>query len=162
MSKARKHWPKQRHRGLPITFGKHAGALIERLVLTFPDYIGWWLEQPELLQYAYLKEHALWCIEQFDMVSLQETCHCCSNKATYLSLYRGTDDSLFPWCASCNPYSMGARGGMLESIGGYADVLWCVEGRLAKRNVVKHLAEAKGLRGRWTKEIVLTFFHGEI
>lgn len=82
-----------------------------------------------------------------------ENCFKCTNRATYMTVYRGNVRSVMFWCGDCDPYSQGARSGILSSIENIDQVnlfidRYCGGKREDRRVLVRKLAEAKGLPKR--------------
>lgn len=160
--------PISRVRGMSLPFGKYKGELVEKIVLTHPDYIAWLLNQPSLPQYKFVLEHINWCIQIFNSKPFTDR-QCssyrpCSNPVTRISLYKH-NPSPYYWCQSCDPYSSGAIGNVLTLVRTYQEALNYVEFVCGSKksiyeNLIQTMHNAKGLTGRRTTEKILAFFHG--
>ena len=153
-------------RGLWLPFGKHEGKLIERVLVSHPDYIAWLDRQTWFARkYPRISEHVEWCIDVFDAKQFKEKLcwsRSCGKPATRFSLARGSPAPYF-WCEQCDPRSSGVAGSLV--IGRrYREALAFIEHRCDGprgffKIVVDSLAEAKGLSGKRTEKKLLALFH---
>lgn len=139
--------------------GKHEGKSGETVVLKSPDWVQ-----------ALLTTHPdnKWCAEfkrliaKFDAKPFTATCSGCNAPATRATAYKNTSNLMF-WCATCNPYGSGAVPGTLTPIQTYADALrhvdqTCTAPRTEKRDIIRALAQGKGLPKKVGKPQALAFF----
>ena len=147
-----------------VTFGKHDGKSVEWLVLKESDYIKWILSQSASGKILQIQKHAAALVKKFDAKPLLNQCRAedCSEKAIRATVYL---DNLLPewWCAECNPYQLGANAGKLQSISTYSQALTHVElycrGRKSdSAEIIKYLAQAKGLPSRVSESHAQAFF----
>lgn len=144
---------------MEMASGKHKGKTTAEILLKEPDYAIWYMgELPETPAAKDLKRLQ----KIFDEKPLTAKCDSCGGKAVRVSGYRG-GDSLYFWCAECNPASSGAEAHKLRyPINTYREVLAHVDltrgGAFIKKAIVRSLAEAKGLTKPLSKKKLESFF----
>jgi hypothetical protein len=138
--------------------GKHEGMITEQVALTEPDFAQWTIEQyPESPHGQAFSRHR----RDFDDKPFTENCHGkCGRKATCASSAWGSS-LLFFWCDECDPSCTGAR--LVRTICTVSELLEHVDltaygNRSLKRQLVRQLAEAKGLPERVGEAQALEFF----
>ena len=143
-----------------IQSGKFEGQLTEVVFLKNPDYVQWMIHKaPDNRLVPAFKR----LISQLDSRQIcKEKCHGCGSPATRASAYSNTPDLMF-WCSKCNPYSSGARSGTLTTVDSFHRAIEHVDmtgggNRADKREIIRNLAEAKGLPKRITEKAALEFF----
>jgi hypothetical protein len=143
-----------------IQSGKFEGKLIEVVFLKQPDYVQWMIYNApgNALVQAFKK-----LIARYDSIQIcEEKCHSCGSLATRASAYANTPDLMF-WCGKCNPYNSGARSGTLTIVNSFHSAMSHVDStaggnRNDKREIIRNLAEAKGLPKKITEKAALEFF----
>jgi hypothetical protein len=133
-----------------IQTGTHAHKTTQLVLLKWPDWVQWLLHN---CPHNKLVPDFERLIEIFDRKPLLEVCYGCGRLATRASVAHGTGQGLHFWCDACNLYSTGARCGSLGVASTFEDALrhadWtCEAHRTAKRDLIKELAQAKGLPAR--------------
>jgi hypothetical protein len=141
-----------------INFGKHFGTSLEAILFQHPDYARWIITHPAatgpLLE---AQRHLKLLIRRFDAKPIVVKCDKpeCTNVATYGSAYIPSSQVMW-WCSSCNPYSAGALSNKLHPIRYYDDVrmyteYYCNGRKMVTKQLLKRLAQAKGLGDRLTE-----------
>lgn len=136
-----------------ITSGRHKGKTLELVALKDPEFIGDLLaakfrsEAQKLLQ-----AEARRLVEVFDRRAFLWRCagRDCGRMATLCSIYKSDVFNPMWWCDACDPWQFGARREALHVIRTYRDALnFCTAlgDPTAMRDLVRALAEAKGLAG---------------
>lgn len=150
---------------MKITFGKHKGKTVERLVLQEPGYINWLLRQEALGKMSEVQLHAQNLVSMFDMKQITATCSAsgCNRPAVLCTVYSGNVHQIQWWCDQCNPCQLGASASKVQIVRTYKDAELHVDGYCRRRKsalqtLVKEIAEAKGLPGRVTEKAADAFF----
>ncbi|TAM51214.1 MAG: hypothetical protein EPN57_18340 [Paraburkholderia sp.] len=102
-------------------------------------------------------------VKKFDAKPLAKSCAHCHKPATLVSAYWGNDEALYPWCDTCDPYTLGALDGKLARLRTFKDAIDHVEFRCGAKKasydrIVRAFAEAKGLPGRVGEAAAKKFF----
>lgn len=109
-----------------IAFGKHRGALLERILLTDPGYIEWMLNvQKRDRKFQELCQEACRLVNLFDRKPLQKEC-CndgCGKQATRLSITDGGYELNY-WCDECRPRSVKNYGEAVDVVHNYLSALY--------------------------------------
>jgi hypothetical protein len=138
--------------------GKYAGKTYETVLLKNPDFAEWMIgnhsDGTTAKQFRAL-------IAIFDRKPFTEKCSC-GKRATRASTYRGIPSLMF-WCDRCPPHSSGAEASKLGTITTVREALdhinWSANGhRQWKRDIVRSLAQAKGLPKRVGEKQAMDFF----
>jgi hypothetical protein len=143
-----------------IETGRYAGKTTQLVLFKRPDWVQWLLRNyPDNKLVPDFKL----LIEIFDSKPLLKACYCCARQATCASVPRGTGWGMHFWCDDCNPYSTGARCGSLGVVSTFESAMvhadWtCEARRRAKRDLIKELAQAKGLPARVGAPPAAAFF----
>ena len=150
---------------MKVGFGKYKNMTIEALVLKEAYYVAWILDQSDPsgpLARAQAEIQRL--IHLFDVTPYRTKCygHDCSKSAKYCTVYQSNAYSRMWWCDGCNPYQMGAIDGKLSRISTYRDAInhcriFCSR-REDFNNLIKHIAQAKGLPQRVGEKQAAEFF----
>jgi len=133
-----------------IKSGAKAGKSTQELVLKEPDWVQFFMgKAPQGSIPAAIKSH----VAAFNSRPLVKECWRCKDLATRASFYAGDARSACYWCEGCDPYSTGARSGMLTIVTTYSQALrfvdfHCRGSRVEKRKIIRLLGAAKGLPGR--------------
>lgn len=144
---------------MEVTFGKHQGKSIETLVIKEPTYTAWMLlvESPTG-QMKSVQKRARQLVSCFDDKPIIIECYGkgCGNRATRCTIYLNNVATPHWWCDECDPYQSGANPGKLQAVQTYQQALGHVDmyckGRVTDaRNLVRSLAQAKGLPARITE-----------
>jgi hypothetical protein len=139
--------------------GKHAGKHYEEVVLKEADFVDWMFgehaDSPTVKEFKRL-------IDLYDKKPFVEKCSRCPKTATRTSVYINNYDPLF-WCESCDPYGTGATSGKLSIVRTYLEALahlrrGDINTRDWKRNLIRRIAEGKGLPKRVGAVQALHFF----
>jgi hypothetical protein len=139
--------------------GKRAGKTLEEVLLKEPDFAQWYMgNHPET---AAAKEFRR-LMRLLDAKSFTEDCHSCGEPATRVSTYRGSPTLMFI-CDRCAPHSSGAESAKVGSAKTIGEVLRHIDGtadghRAWKKQIVRELAEGKGLPKRVGEKQALAFF----
>jgi hypothetical protein len=154
---------------MEIRSGKHEGktteelALKQQLALKQPDYAQWFIANVKASKVSdAFRSH----FAAFDAKPFTAKCDGgCGRRARYGTTYTGAP-TLYFWCDQCRPYSRGATSGKLQEVRTVRDVLGHIDhtmggSRTWKRDIVRQLAEAKGLPKRVGKAQALAFFQAE-
>ena len=149
-----------------VSFGKHKGKTVARLVTKEADYVKWVLGQPDATGgLARLRSEMIRLIHIFDSKPIIGTCYHrgCERPPTRFSAYVGAEGGLFAWCDLCDPYEAGAFPGRLAIVRSYKDGLQHVEstceGRKAGyRAIIREMAIRKGLPKRSGEAALDGFF----
>jgi hypothetical protein len=143
-----------------IQSGKHAGELSEVVFLKLPDLVQWMIKKaPDNRLTADFKALK----RLFDQKPLRyELCYGCQKVPVKATAYEQTS-GLYFWCDRCNPYDSGARAGTLSTVNSFDSAMshadfTCDGNRSVKRNLIRSLANAKGLPKRITENAALNFF----
>lgn len=150
---------------LTLTFGKHKGETIGKLILKEPGYIKWMLEEPDASgPMAKAAADARRLIKRFDDNALTVPCSGsrCQRPATRCSAYRGSPD-LLAWCDECDIYGAGAVDGRLTEVRTYAEALRHIDmtdngTTTGYRDIIRSLARRKGLPERVGAKQIERFF----
>ena len=149
---------------MQVTIGKHAGKSLEFLMIREPGYVHWLVQNASSGALFTLKEAAKDCMTKFDAKPMVHVCHASSCKlgAARASIY-GNSLAPYWWCLNCDPYQAGANQGKLQFVRTYADALNHVEFFCSGRKsgyveLIRYLAEAKGLPGRVGEKQAQFFF----
>jgi len=159
--------PKRFGRRYPIR--PHKGKLVETVVLKFPDLVFWMAEKNPPYGSEWLPDYIQKCVDLFEAKPLTKFCggkvngHNCTKTATRFALYPDSAQPTY-WCATCDPYQLGSTQTLTIS-DSYYDALFHVwattsRNRTSYRNLIKDLAEAKGLTGSLTEKKIIQFFYG--
>lgn len=155
--------PKKRF-GHDYPINPHKGKLIETVVLKYPDLIYWMAEKDPPHGSEWLPGYIGKCADLFDAKPFTRECarRTCTRTATRFSLYPDSTKPMF-WCATCDPEQFGAHDLTVSSR--YYDALRHIglsssPTRHGHRNVIRSLAEAKGLTGNMTEKKIIQFFYG--
>jgi hypothetical protein len=140
--------------------GKNAGKTSEEVLLKKPDWARWYTQNyPEAPHSKEFRRLA----KVFDEKPFTTKCDgACGKVATRASAYTCSPSLRF-WCDDCSPTSQGASPHKLHVVNTLRDVMshieWSADGyRAWKRDIVRQLAEAKGLPKRVGKKQALAFF----
>jgi hypothetical protein len=141
--------------------GKYKGKSFEEVLLKDPAYVQWWITKvaPALSQ-EFQK-----LIKVFDQKPMTVSCAGCGNRAARASGYSGSA-VLYFWCKSCDPHrscASNADPSKLRLVRTFHDAMWHINSTLngnktAKANIVRYLAQAKGLPKRVDEDAALAFF----
>jgi hypothetical protein len=141
--------------------GKHEGKTTGELLIKVPDWAQWMLANyPDSPVSKSLRDLE----ERFDARPFEVECATCHEPAALATAYQGIGFNLMFWCDDCDPYGSGARSGTLTRIRTVAEALRHVDmtcdgsQRTQKREIIKELAQAKGLSGRLTEARLTQFF----
>lgn len=150
--------------------GRYKGRLVLEVLLKHPGYIEWYLKEPITTHNEARKNYIGHYITTFDELPFTGV-QCagrradvrCEREVVNFSLYQGKGPPAF-WCDQCEPHQLGARDGTLNICERYVEAIHIMSlfrGRAnAKRMLIRRLAIAKGLNGRFTTKRILRFFHG--
>lgn len=147
-----------------IPFGtKHKGEKIGKVLLKDPSYIMWALEQSGSGAMLAVQAEAKRLISKFDSKPILVPCFKCKSAASYFSCYSNNASALYAWCKSCDPYSQAANQGKLTNVRTFAEAMRfiqfsCGDTKGERNNIVKRMAEAKGLPRRVGDAQVDAFF----
>jgi hypothetical protein len=149
---------------MQITFGEHKGKSAEMIVLREPQYVHWILNQKATGPLAVLKVTVQKLISVLDKKTYQKPCmgKGCDSPAIGFSVY-GENLSPHWWCASCNPYQLGANEGKLSFITTYERALdyvkfFCKGRKGDFKALIKTMTLAKGLPVRLSYQQAVGFF----
>ena len=109
-----------------IAFGKHRGALLEKILLTDPGYIEWMLNvQKRDRKFQELCQEACHLVHLFDRKPLQKECcnEGCGKQATRLSITDGGYELNY-WCDECRPRSVKNYGEAVDVVHNYLSALY--------------------------------------
>jgi len=151
---------------MPI--GPQQGKLVERVIITHPDFINWSFTNLHG-GFRWLLNHMQECIELFDEKPFSsEDCagkvdgSPCTRPVEGMSLFSKSPRPAF-WCSECNPLQLGASSNKLTMCCTYDDALFhvrCYDGkRSEQRFLIREMAKAKGLIGNVTDQKLLKFFY---
>jgi hypothetical protein len=138
--------------------GKHAGKTLDEVLLKQPDFAQWYIRKypdaPAAKEFDRL-------MRKFDAKPFTKKCRC-GKPATGASTYQNSPSLMF-WCDECPPHSSGAERGKVAAVTSIRGVLghidWTADGyRAWKRDIVRKLAEGKGLPKRVGEQQALAFF----
>jgi hypothetical protein len=139
--------------------GKHQGKTTEEILLKEPDYAVWYMgEYPESRAGRDFRRLE----KAFDAKPFVAECRC-GQKAVRVSGYRGSPLLMF-WCAECSPTGSGAEPQKLRyPVNTYRAVLEHIsltaDGyKNWKKDIVRGLAEGKGLKTPLSKKKLAAFF----
>lgn len=137
---------------MQVTFGKHASKSSQFLVLKEPGYVRWALAQSASGPMSKLQAEAKRHIKDLDAKPFKAVCAMCKQPAVRASAYQNNTD-LYPWCATCDPYSLGADSGKLSMLTTWSQALWHVEFTCGDRKgdqaaIIAELARLKGAPAR--------------
>ena len=139
---------------LIMPFKKYKGEIVQNLILRKADYIDWLRKKSELDRFEWLYDGIAELVKKFDDTPIIDGC-CgkvdgmpCQRQATRFSFYWGRTDPMC-WCEECDPLQTGADRTRLYVLSDYYTALQLVgmhsKSRKAKRDVIKEMAQAKGL-----------------
>ncbi|MHB0769840.1 hypothetical protein ACYCVF_07495 [Bradyrhizobium sp. 1.29L] len=139
--------------------GKFAGKTTQEVLLKFPDWARWNVKN--FLDVKHSK-HFGELAKKFTSKPFVERCEGCNSEASYASAYRGSPSLRF-WCDNCSPTQTGAEPAKLSRVKSMRDVLMHIEvtangNRNWQRQIVRALAEAKGLPKRVGEKQAVAFF----
>lgn len=148
-----------------IQFGKYRDELVQTIVLKNPDYTRWIISQNNATgQMKVVQIEIMRLIAIFDKKALNTKCagKNCNKAATKATVYL---NNLAPhwWCDNCNPYQLGANSGKIQEIKTYLQALthvdiYCNGNKTDKKNIIRRLAQAKGLPTRVGNKQAEEFF----
>lgn len=143
-----------------LRYGPHAGKSTELVVLKFPDWVQFYIQNN---RNSRVGGELVSLIRRFDELEFAKKCFQCKSRATRSSLYAGNAEDAMYWCDECDPYSLAAPQGKLVLITKYNEALGfvanrCGDKRGEKRDVIRRLAEAKGLPKRLGEKSAAQFF----
>lgn len=156
---------------MEVTFGTHKGLDVRRLILQHPDYVKWVLgqERPTGGLRA-LADSIRGYIRVFDAKPFVEQCMGriarvpCKGAVTRGTAYHshsGLSVDLVWWCATCDPYQLGAVATLID-VNTYSSALSVVDrygGRASDYvDIIKQLSRAKGMTKRVTRAALDAFF----
>jgi hypothetical protein len=150
---------------MQITFGKYDGKTSQEVVVKHASYAKWVLDQSASGSLGSLQTELKRLISRLD--NKPYTCTCsktgCTRPVSRLTAYANNDVDLYPWCAICDPYSLGANSGKLTVVNSYKDVLNHVTIRCGATKggydrIVKAYARSKGLPSRVGAASATAFF----
>ena len=133
-------------------------------MLKEPGYVHWLLEESVTGPLLALKKEVDRLIKKFDQKPFQGKCNgnACSAQASQLSVY---GNNLLPywWCDNCDPYQTGAVSGKLQIFRSYSVALshvelYCVSRQSEYKELIKTMAQAKGLPSRVGEPQAVAFF----
>jgi hypothetical protein len=140
--------------------GKHPGKTTEEVLLKFPDWAFWNVNNYPDSKHS--KEFET-LGRKFAAKPFTKRCHGgCGKLATRGTAYAGSPNLMF-WCNNCSPTQRGASGSKLTVVRTFDDVIRHIGhtangNRAYSRNIVRQLAEAKGLPKRVGEKHALAFF----
>jgi hypothetical protein len=150
-----------------MPFGRHEGKLIADVILRYPDFIHWWQVECNKSNYRLFETEVYRLIAFFDEKPFVVPCSGkvkgipCTRPVTQFSLYYNSASPVF-WCDECDPQGLGAGAGTLRMASGYFGALqhaeWCSPRRRSQRQVIREIAQAKGLTSKMTQEKIIRFF----
>lgn len=147
-----------------VPVGKHKGKSVELLLLKESGYVQWLVQQNASGPLLALQAEAKRLIQKFDLKPFQMKCNGnnCSAPATRLSVY-GNNISPYWWCDKCDPYQMGAIAGKLQIFRFYSSALnhvvfYCAGRQSDYKDLIKKIAQAKGLPSRVGEPQAVAFF----
>lgn len=150
---------------MQITFGKCKGKTSQEVVVKHASYVKWVLAQEASGALGNLQDEVKRLITRLD--NKPYACKCsktgCTRPVSRLTAYANNDVDLYPWCADCDPYDLGANSGKLTVVNSYKDVLNHVTNRCGATKggfdrIVKAYARLKGLPSRVGAVSAATFF----
>lgn len=153
---------------MDITFGKHSGRSVELLMIKYPTYIKWILENQELSgSMVSIKNHILKLIQIFDSKPFTgKNCRgkSCKKQAIKFTVYLESIDDPHWWCSICDPYQTGALEGKLQSPIRYQEALqhvetYCHNRESDYRDIIKIIAQAKGFANSVGESQAQKFFN---
>jgi hypothetical protein len=133
-----------------IQSGSKSGKSTQELFLKEPDWVYFFVgKNPDSKLAEEFRRHD----RALTKKAFLEQCSKCTDRATCMSVYNGNAKSVMFWCTDCDPYSQGARSGMLSLVNTFKQAntfvdRYCGGKREDKRSLVRRLAEAKGLPKR--------------
>jgi hypothetical protein len=151
---------------MQITFGKHRGKSSQEIAIKDGAYVKWVFDQnasgPPL---GILQVELKRLTKHLDTKPFTGKCsnHGCTRKVCRLSAYTNNESDLYPWCAICDPYSLGANSGKLSIVVTYKDMLNHVEFRCGDTKsgydrIIRAYASSKGLPSRVGAATAAQFF----
>ena len=150
--------------------GKHRNIGIVEVIIRYPDYITWWNQRDYYPGFDWLDEHIEKRIGVFDRKPFSNA-KCagkvngilCTRPVTRATCYATNSSPAF-WCDECDPTQLGATAAKLTTVKTYYEALtharWCSGPQTAQRDIIKHMAIAKGLKRPWTEKKIYRFLHG--
>ena len=150
---------------MQIMFGKYDGRTSQEVVVKHASYAKWVLDGAASGSLGSLQTELKRLITTID--NKRYTCRCsasgCSRTVSRMTAYLNDDADLYPWCALCDPYGLGANSGKLTVVNGYRDVLNHVTVRCGATKggydrIVKAYARLKGLPARVSAASAAAFF----
>lgn len=150
---------------MQITFGKFDGKTSQEVLIKHAYYAKWALDQSTTGSLGALQTDLNRLVAALDQKPY--TCKCstkgCARPVSRLTAYANNYANLYPWCAICNPYSLGANSGKLTVVNSYQDVLNHVQFRCGAvksgyDSIVKAYARSKGLPTRVSAISAAAFF----
>lgn len=150
---------------MQITFGKYDGKTSQEVVVKHASYTKWVLDQTASGSLGNLQTELKRLIANLDNKPYRCKCSTagCVRPVSRLTAYANNDADLYPWCAICDPYSLGANSGKLTVVNSYKDVLNHVAIRCGATKggydrIVKAYARFKGLPSRVGATSAAAFF----
>ena len=149
-----------------MPFGKYAGKLIERLILTDPYYMDWVMGFDED-ERGWVQDHIAKCIKNFNSKPFVVEC-CgngtpCNNQVVLLSFYKFSEvaQAPIPYCKECYLHEASETGYFVRT---YEHALELARDmyrgtKVDLKIILDHLCWAKGLLGRRTDERLIQFFN---
>lgn len=142
-----------------IQSGGKAGKSTQELFLKEADWVHYFVtKQPTSKISEEFRRHD----KKLTTKPFVEKCARCDLQASRMSAYRGDARGVMFWCDDCDPYSQGARQGMLDFIQTFKQAVrfvdfFCGGRREDKRALVRRLAQAKGLPARVNAKVAEEF-----
>ncbi|WP_437332677.1 hypothetical protein [Sorangium sp. So ce394] len=154
-----------------VGFGKHADVDTRRLLIQYPDYVSWALEQdqpkPQLAALVATLRRYIGIlngkpfVEQCTGKIRGVKCMHPVTRGTAYSSHSGINVDLVWWCDNCNPYQSGAVASLID-IRTYEDALSFVKRNGGRKldftEIIKDLSQAKGMPKRVTAAALEAFF----
>ncbi|MCA8425808.1 hypothetical protein LGN30_21710 [Burkholderia seminalis] len=146
-----------------IKVGKHAGKDARKVLFDDPSYVRWVPDQSNptgglLVAQKEFKR----LIADIDKKPFVGQCAGrCKRPVTRTTAYQNSP-TLYSWCDSCNPHSLGAESGKLYVVKSYADAenhvaMTCEGHKATLKEIVRELAKAKGMASRFTAAAMSDF-----
>jgi hypothetical protein len=146
-----------------LTFGRHAGASVELLFFTAPDYLAWAMteEQPSLAL-ANVAEEARRLMDIFDQRPFVMPCRKCPEPATRCALFLPEGHLCF-CCEFCKPYYAFSPGPRFREVHTFQDAYDCFRTRAGGREhdlseFIVAMARHKGLPAGFGAAEAAAFF----
>ncbi len=155
-------------RGRRIPIGKYSGELVERVMVTDPDYIQWFRESNAGKTHWIVTQHIDLVVELIDAMPFHAV-RCeggkpgerCELPVVRFSLTEGSREPHF-WCAECDPLKV-SPGAIIRTK--YAAAVnhgasFGSHSKLARLLTLTRLLQAKGATFPMTDDELIEFLHG--